>query len=141
MSDCEEIVIVQLRSRAGFSELLTSLSLLSDQKRLSYSVEEIPVWIFSDAQRMKKVTLPHKSRNRTGSRDDDSENCWDRYLRIPSGIVTNHSPTTPPLSLLSSHETLTDVLKTPREEYCLLRIWRCGQPCSSLISLEREWDR
>jgi hypothetical protein len=107
--------------------LLARLGLLSiEEKRLEYSLEDIPLGLFRVAQRMKKIILPHKKSSSSAGPADES--CWDQFLHIPAT-----EPISSPALVPSVHER--EVLKTPREDFCLLRIWRYGHASSSRLLL------
>jgi hypothetical protein len=120
-------VIIQLRSRPGFSEFLSTIESLSLKGNFHFFIDDIPLWMYDAAQQIKQMIKPgsHRDKHSDETQTNSDENGWQRSLYISSEVIAACQPVKTSedksfLHLFTSNESFS--LRIPREEYCILRL-------------------
>lgn len=128
---CKEVVIIQLRSRPGFAEFIDSLSA---EEMMCSSIEDIPLWMYQGAQQMKEIIKPSGLHSSGEEEGQWNENRWEKFISISSEVIAacQSCPFEDDGTRISPP---TFNLRIPREEYCIVRVWKSGM--SPLIVIDR----
>lgn len=110
---------------------------MSIENRLKYTVDSISSSLYESSQQIKKVYLPSENTNKMIWISDSlisSLTKKEEYEQLNlSSKSTSELELELELSNTLNNSLIIDGLKTPREDYCILRIWKKDKLESRII--------
>jgi len=128
---CQEVTIVQMQSRIGFSEFLDKLDEYHQQSLLQYTVEPVSTELYEASRSLRRVPAV----NCVGVCSDSRE----EMLLFPGGHLSGilngvpcYDRSCDTCASLSAYGT--PVVTSPREDFVLLRVYPFARPSNIIIS-------